>query len=94
MGKYRLLEQRQNFPPPKTRQDSIKISALPHFATTGHGERTCYPIFRLKHLPDIDLKPFFISKLGKKEKLKIGQEKLFYVLSILCFRETRNRKKG
>jgi hypothetical protein len=26
--------------------------------------------------------------------LKIGQEKLFYVLSILCFRETRNRKKG
>jgi hypothetical protein len=56
---------------------SRKRSALAHLATTSHGERTCRPNFPFyQFLTDFDVNPFFTSKSGKSEKLKIGLAEL------------------
>ncbi len=45
------------------------------------------PIFRLKHLPDFDVNPFFTSKFAKSEKWKIRLAKIKYDIfeeGVLC----------
>jgi hypothetical protein len=44
------------------------------------------PIFRLKHLPNFDVNPFFTSKFAKSEKWKIRLAKLRHFLErgVVC----------
>jgi hypothetical protein len=65
---------------------SRKRSALAHLATTSHGERTCRPNFQFHHfLTDFDVNPFFTSKSGKSEKLKIGMTKLIWDVTFFFY---------